>query len=512
MALSVRLAGYNLDADLLAEVIDLLTRLEQGATDLEGSGFQPADCKQLVITLAEAARTRLDLGSFTPETLSAAYARISRDPKQVTELRRAARFGVARARKSNENIIFGLGHASVAEHACFNFDVLGLSRLASEELQSHRLLSFTEKSQRYITLTTDYVVPPEVVGTEFEALFHETVPRLFESYKGLCDALVQRYTGGVETAKEELREAETRAKEDARYLLPLACTTQMGMTVNARMIEHVVKDLSDHPLQELRDLGRNLFDAVRGLSPSVVKYVVRDTYPRENRQALTRMFAQKSTNEGKATTDHPTVKLVATTPDGEALVLKALAFAAGKADAFSDMNAASSIWKEIFRGMGEHDGAPREFELAALTFEAEISASCFAQLKRHRMMTLLAQPYAIESGVIIPPSLREAGLEDSFEEAVMISRDAAAKLFAQSPLLGPYFLTNAQRRRVVIHINAREFYHFVRLRTDSHAQWEIRSLAEQMLGLARAQWPNLCLLACGKDRFEEVYRGVFPES
>jgi thymidylate synthase ThyX len=149
--------------------------------------------------------------------------------------------------------------------------------------------------------------------------------------------------------------------------------------------------------------------------------------------------------------------------------------------------------------------------VASLSFEAEISASCFAQLKRHRMMTLLAQPYGIDGGVIIPPSLLEAGLEKQFAEGIRLSHEAARKLAKASPLLAPYFLTNAQKRRVRIQMNAREFYHFARLRADSHAQWEIRSLAEQMLEQARKLWPNLMLLACGKDQFESVYRAVFND-
>jgi len=67
----------------------------------------------------------------TPETLSASYARISRDPRPVDELRAVSRKEVERARRSNRNIIFKMGHHSVAEHAVFNFDVIGVSRLAT---------------------------------------------------------------------------------------------------------------------------------------------------------------------------------------------------------------------------------------------------------------------------------------------------------------------------------------------------------------------------------------------
>ena len=124
--MEVRLAGYNLDSDTI--------------NSLENKANLP----------------------LTPETISAAYARISRDPRPVTELRKVAREEVESARKSNQAIIFKMGHHSVAEHAVFNFDIMGVSRLAIEEIEKFRLCSFTEKSQRYITLQGDYLVPNEL--------------------------------------------------------------------------------------------------------------------------------------------------------------------------------------------------------------------------------------------------------------------------------------------------------------------------------------------------------------
>jgi thymidylate synthase ThyX len=92
----------------------------------------------------------VDDEAWTPETLSASYARISRSPLAITELREQARAEIERARKSNETIVFGMGHNSIAEHAVFNFDILDVSRLLVEEIERFRLCSFTEKSQRYV--------------------------------------------------------------------------------------------------------------------------------------------------------------------------------------------------------------------------------------------------------------------------------------------------------------------------------------------------------------------------
>ncbi|MEA3421209.1 MAG: thymidylate synthase (FAD), partial [Acidobacteriota bacterium] len=65
--------------------------------------------------IEELKKTSPPRDDITPETLSASYARISRDPRSVDELRAVARAEVQRARRSNRTIIFKMGHHSVAE-------------------------------------------------------------------------------------------------------------------------------------------------------------------------------------------------------------------------------------------------------------------------------------------------------------------------------------------------------------------------------------------------------------
>src|SRR5512139_2390614 len=113
--------------------------------------------------------------ALTPEPISAAYARISRSAKPVEELRQEARKELEKARKSNVTIVFEMGHHSIAEHAVFNFDVTGVSRLAVEALERHRLNSYMEKSQRYVALGDDFVVPEELNETEVLPEFVATV-------------------------------------------------------------------------------------------------------------------------------------------------------------------------------------------------------------------------------------------------------------------------------------------------------------------------------------------------
>ncbi|HHV36236.1 MAG TPA: FAD-dependent thymidylate synthase, partial [Candidatus Cloacimonetes bacterium] len=120
----------------------------------------------------------------TPEVISAAYARISRSQKSVEELRKEALVEIEKARKSNENIIFEMGHASIAEHAVYNIDIIGVSRWLTDTIQRSRIASFTEKSQRYVTFRRDYIIPEEL----------KEHPEHLRRYKELSDKLFREYT------------------------------------------------------------------------------------------------------------------------------------------------------------------------------------------------------------------------------------------------------------------------------------------------------------------------------
>ena len=44
-----------------------------------------------------------------------------------------------------------LGHLSVLEHASFSFGIEGISRACSHQLVRHRLASYSQQSQRYVS-------------------------------------------------------------------------------------------------------------------------------------------------------------------------------------------------------------------------------------------------------------------------------------------------------------------------------------------------------------------------
>lgn len=425
--------------------------------------------------------TDVDHGGGTPETLSAAYARISRDPRPVGELRREASLEIEKARASNRRIVFQYGHGSVAEHAVFNFDILDLSRLAAEELQSFRLASFTEKSQRYIRLDGDLVIPPDLPpGSEND--FRETASELFTIYSELHDRLLSADSG------------RDTAREDARYVLPMASSCQMGMTANARELELMVRRLSAHPLAEVRELGAGLLNAASDVAPSLFLFLEPSSMD---------AFAHSMSPVGEPSRDVVLVDCDDDSRVGGLLLQRGsgLSLTAARAEwETMDTPARRSLFEDALYGLGIHDQVPRQWEFFRAEVEVVISASAYAQLKRHRMCTRLVSVYDPALGVTVPPSISGPSLLDRFNDAMRLAEKAAGDLGR----LYPYMLTNAHRRRVTLSMNGRELYHFSRLREDEHAQWDIRAVAGAVMDLVREAAPLTMLLAGGKSSFQDL--------
>ncbi len=487
--MNILLAGYNLDYDLIKELRDKCASTQD----------------------------------LTPETISAAYARISRSPKPVNELRSDARAEVEKARKSNRNIVFDMGHSSVAEHAVFNIDVIGASRLIIEEIEKFRLCSYTEKSQRYVLFNKDFVIPEEIMQAGLKELFTDTVGMQNDYYRELYAKLrphvfAENQVLAENPANKSLLEGW--AKEDARYAIALATETQLGMTINARNLELMLRRFAALQLVEAQEYSNKLYAATKDIAPSLIRYTQATDYDRLTRfnlcmqaAALAKKYPPKA-----GVQKSPAVKISFVTPDADIRAAAALLFSASGFNHEQCLDLAAgltprekkALFKTTFEHIQAHDAALRELENIDLQFELVMSASCFAQLKRHRMATIIAQDYDPGLGVTIPPAVCAIGQKKQFLEIMRRTQDAYEQIRGKAPLAAPYILTNAHRKRVLMKVNARELYHLARLRSDEHAQWDIRKLSDEMLQAAKKIMPLTLMLACGKDSFTALYKKTFP--
>ena len=487
--MKILLAGYNLDYDLIR-------------------------------TLKDKSGLKNDL---TPETISAAYARISRSPKPVNELREISRKEVDKARLSNRNIVFEMGHSSVAEHAVFNIDVIGVSRLLVEEIEKFRLCSFTEKSQRYVLFNKDFVIPEEIKEADLSDVFTSTVKTQNDYHHILYEQLNPYVFDKYKTlAKDPANKLllEGWAKEDARYVISMATETQLGMTINARNLELMLRRLAALPSAEAQEYSKKLYAATKDIAPSLIRYTQATGYDRFTRQNLRHQasaFLQKYPPQAKGSKKLSAVQLTFVSPSADTKVALALLFSSSDLNYSSCLCQASqmtlrekkALFKTAFDHLQAHDAVLRELENVDLHFELIVSASCFAQLKRHRMSTIISQEYDPQLSVTIPPAIREIGQEKDFMEIMHHTKNAYEQIKKKAPTAAAYVLTNAHRKRVLMKFTARELYHLARMRADAHAQWDIRDLTQKMLQQAKKVMPLTLMMACGKDSFHNTYKKVF---
>ncbi|GFO53215.1 flavin-dependent thymidylate synthase [Geomonas sp. Red276] len=149
--------------------------------------------------------------------------------------------------------IMSLGHQSVLEHASFTFGIEGISRVTSHQLVRHRVASYSQQSQRYVSHTERFgvVTPPSIAeNPEHLARFEAQVAALHAAYAELVEA-------GVPA-------------EDARYLLPNATETKILVTMNARELLHFFGVRCCERAQwEIRGMAIEMLRLVRPVAPTI---------------------------------------------------------------------------------------------------------------------------------------------------------------------------------------------------------------------------------------------------
>ncbi len=425
-------------------------------------------------------------GGRSPEVLSAAYARVSRSPLTLDRLREQARTNVEQARRSNENIVFGMGHASIAEHAFFNIDIEDISRLALEELEKHRMASYTEKSQRYVKLDEDWHLPEE--WSEHAPALQKLHREAVELYRDLMDA-------GVPS-------------EDARYYLPLSVTGQVGFSCNARTAEHVILRLAASPFAEARALSEQLFRTLIPVVPSLIRYVEpTDWCRREEQGSWQTPVSTGFEGENVFFEGIPVGFLQLCLSPGD-IDFYVLAHHRLRSSGCSFVTAIRSLdeldaaarereFSAMLSGLRVHDPAPRCFEHVTLHWDWVLSAAAYAQLKRHRLAGVTCAAYDPGLGFTRPPTLPEAFVPRA--ERLRELSESTARLLNGPPC--NYAYLSGHRRRLFWSANLREIVHFSRLREDAHAQWDIRAFATKLSAKVRSKAPLCGRILGGKDAF-----------
>lgn len=136
-----------------------------------------------------------------------------------------------------------MGHESVMEHLVYTFNIGEISRACAQQLTRHRIASPTMRSQRYVKeKEPQYVTPPSIQGGALH-LYEDTMWMCWDSYMQLIEMGVP--------------------KEDARYVLPNACRTDLYFTINFRSLLNFLRLRMDkHAQWEIRQLAEGMFSTL----------------------------------------------------------------------------------------------------------------------------------------------------------------------------------------------------------------------------------------------------------
>lgn len=441
----------------------------------------------------------LDPQALTPETIAVTFAKTSRSPHSFREI--AAELTDEKSAQFHEKWVVGYGHSSVAEHAVLHVAVENVSRLAVECLESNRLASYTEKSTRYQTWNAEhFFIPPELEGHPLRALYVDTCRDLFAAYQQSIPAVkevVARENPRQPAESEAHWERRVRSEyvDVCRFFLPAASLANVGMTINARALEHAIGKMLSHPLLEVQQLGNEIRQVAQAEAPTLVKYANAQPALESARKTL-----------GELTRELPAAgapgdwcRLVDWTPEAEERVLAAALYRFGELDYAQALERARLLSAEerrrlahtLLGSLSRHDLPLRELEYAHYSFDLLLDQGAYFELKRHRMMTQTPQRLTARLGYALPRRIAAAGLKASFRAAMEQARSAYEQLAAFNPEVAAYVVPNAFNRRVLLSLNLRSAMHLVSLRSAENAHFSMRRVAQRIAGHIRECTPLL---------------------
>jgi len=150
------------------------------------------------------------------------------------------------------------GHHSTIEHIQVSFAISNVSRACTHQLVRHRLMSFSQKSQRYVQEKGqfDYIIPPTI----------ERNPELKAKFEDFMGEISNKY--------QEFVEAGIPA-EDARFVLPNAAASSLVASLNLRELIHLAQlRLCTRAQYEIRTMVKAMCDEIVKEEPWLKDYLV----------------------------------------------------------------------------------------------------------------------------------------------------------------------------------------------------------------------------------------------
>jgi thymidylate synthase ThyX len=420
-------------------------------------------------------------------------------------------------------LTFDAGHHTVYQHANFEFGLENVSRhFVWTFLHSYPFYNSEQSSQRYVKLKEPRAFVPPICG-EARDIYEAAIVRAWDRYAELSallkdDALAilkdlryVRPTSNPERLKLIDKDAEKRAIETARYVIPIAAFTSMVHTVSGIVLHRLYRmvNTSDTPhearlvigemVRLVREFDPLFFEKV-GLGPIEADQIPETSFPRPrgNGDRFAAAFDARLNGRWSRLRDMP--------GDAEQVIAESVRSVFGlDADEMPDdeaidrvMNPAQNRYRLDVLNVSYHSPLMRSLHHANYVFEKRLSHTADSQDQRHRMVPA-SRPLMTFADTAAPdyitPRLIAANprAREIYDLAMQEAWAAKNELLAHGvPLeFALYVLPNAKTLRFVESGSLLALLHKWTLRTCFNAQEEIYLASMDEIEQVRNVHPRL---------------------
>ena len=434
-----------------------------------------------------------------------------------------ATVGLARAEQLYERVFFEYGDDSVAQLGGVHLACEQASNILTKVLEWGRLMSYMEKSTRYVAYDARlsngryrYHRDPAILDSPLGARYVGDMDRLFDAYRDLLPVVrawfaEQHPKSSGDSDLVWRQSIKAKAFDALRGMLPAAATSNLGIYASGQAYEALLIRMRAHQLPEARDYADLMLSELRKVIPSWVRRVdVADRggawseYLEANHRAMIDLsrsiFAGDESvavggsaspePSGPAPGGDPEVTLTDWDPDAEIKMITAMLYPfTDRSERSIEARVARMSAQERTEVVDRYTGdrtnrrhrPGRALERAGYRFDVLSDYGAFRDLQRHRMLTLEWQDLTPGHGYTLPDSVVRAGVGDLYAASMARSASLYHALGDHfgSPRAG-YAVALAFRVRYVLQCNAREAMHILELRTTPQGHPEYRKVCQQM--------------------------------
>ncbi|MEM7410089.1 MAG: FAD-dependent thymidylate synthase [Myxococcota bacterium] len=419
-------------------------------------------------------------------------------------------------------LTYGGGHHTVFQHATFEFELSGISRqLVWSMLHGFPFYNTEQQSQRYVKLGEAEAHVPRGLDPEARQLYEASIERAWQAYRDLTDQLKPRTReilgdlwrldarANRAFGKNVAREAEKKAIETARYVIPIACHTAMVYTISGLVLHRLrrMSRVGDVPVEAVDVIDRMVY-CVEQLDPSFFGRV--GDAPLTESEILETEWAPAGVGDPVAieafdkSLDGRTSRLIDWSARAPEVVADAIRHVVGKSDLDDADALALALDPRVNRyrverlNVSTHAPAMRALAHAHYVFRKKLSHTADSQDQRHRTVPgsrpLLSRTVPLMPDVIEPDLIRDDPVSHQlFEDTVAAQWEARAALLDRgvSAEQALYVLPNALAVRFEESGTLLDLIHKWTMRSCLNAQSEIWQASMDEIEQVRGVHPSL---------------------